>query len=84
MNPPIELSAEARRAASQRLRLWLKDELDQQVGGLQAEALLDLVLADIGPLFYNRGVADARAVAAARAEDLDEALHGLERQLSLR
>ncbi len=84
MNRPIVLSTEARRAAAQRLQQWIKDELDQEVGGLQAEALLDVVLTDIGPLFYNRGVADARTVVAARAEDLDDALHGLERQSPLR
>jgi uncharacterized protein (DUF2164 family) len=81
---PIELTREARAAAATRLQAWLKDELDQEVGGLQAEMLLDELAAELGPLFYNRGVADARAVVAARAEDLDEALYGLERQTSLR
>lgn len=81
---PIDLTREARAAAATRLQAWLKDELDQEVGGLQAEMLLDELAAELGPLFYNRGVADARAVVAARAEDLDEALYGLERQTSLR
>jgi len=81
---PIELTREARAAAATRLQAWLKDELDQEVGGLQAEMLLDELAAELGPLFYTRGVADARAVVAGRAEDLDEALYGLERQTSLR
>ncbi|MFT4955522.1 MAG: hypothetical protein ACI8U3_001915 [Brevundimonas sp.] len=81
---PVELSREARAAATARLRTWLSDELDQDIGGLQAETLLDALSAEIGPLFYNRGVADARAVVAARAEDLDEALYGLERETGLR
>ena len=81
---PIDLSREARAAAAARLQAWLKDELDQEVGGLQAEMLLDELAAELGPLFYKRGVADARAVVAARAEDLDEALYGLERQTRLR
>lgn len=81
---PIGLTREARAAAATRLQAWLKDELDQEVGGLQAEMLLDELAAELGPLFYNRGVADARAVVAGRAEDLDEALYGLERQTSLR
>ena len=81
---PIDLSREARAAAAARLQAWLKDELDQEVGGLQAEMLLDELAAELGPLFYNRGVADARAATTARAEDLDEALYGLERQTRLR
>ncbi|MBA3999089.1 DUF2164 family protein [Brevundimonas sp.] len=81
---PVDLSREARKAAAARLQTWLKDELDHEIGGLQAESLLDELAAELGPLFYNRGVADARAVVAARAEDLDEALYSLERQTSLR
>ena len=81
---PVELTREARTAAATRLQAWLKDELDQEVGGLQAGMLLGELAAELGPLFYNRGVADARAVVAARAEDLDEALYGLERQTALR
>lgn len=81
---PIELSPEARRAAADALRLWLRDELDAETGGLQAEMLVDHIAATLGPIFYNRGVADARAVVAAKAEDLDEALYGLERSTGLR
>jgi uncharacterized protein (DUF2164 family) len=81
---PIELSPEARRAAAESLRVWLRDELEVEAGGLQAEMLVDHVAASLGPIFYNRGVADARAVVAARAEDMDEALYGLERTTPLR
>jgi len=81
---PVELSPEARRAAAESLRVWLRDELEVEAGGLQAEMLVDHVAASLGPIFYNRGVADARAVVAARAEDMDEALYGLERTTPLR
>ncbi|MBN8528633.1 MAG: DUF2164 domain-containing protein [Caulobacterales bacterium] len=81
---PIELSPEARRAAADTLRTWLRDELDVEAGGLQAEMLVDHIAATLGPIFYNRGVADARAVVARRAEDMDEALYGLERSTDLR
>jgi uncharacterized protein (DUF2164 family) len=84
MSKPVELSSEARRAAAETLRVWLRDELEVEAGGLQAEMLVDHVAAVLGPIFYNRGVADARAVVAARAEDMDEALYGLERVTSLR
>ena len=81
---PIELSPDARRAAADALRLWLRDELDVETGGLQAEMLVDHIAATLGPVFYNRGVADARAVVAARTEATDEALYGLERATVLR
>ncbi|MFJ6024151.1 DUF2164 domain-containing protein [Brevundimonas sp. NPDC092305] len=82
--PAVELSREARQAAAARLRAVLAEELDVEIGGLQAEMLLDRLAADLGPVFYNRALTDARAIVAARAEDLDEALYGLERLSDLR
>lgn len=84
MSKPIELSREARRAASAGLRQVLADELDVEVGALQADLILDRIILDLGPILYNRALADARAIVAARAEDMDEALYGLQRQTDLR
>ena len=84
MSKPVELSREARQAAAARLRAILHEELDAEVGALQAELVLDRIARDLGPVFYTRGVSDARAVVAARAEDMDEALYGLQRQTPLR
>jgi uncharacterized protein (DUF2164 family) len=80
----LELSREARQAAAARLRAVLQDELEVEVGALQAELLLDQLIRDLGPVIYKRALADARAVIAAKAEDMDEALYGLQRQTDLR
>lgn len=41
--------------------------------------LLAFIATEIGRDFYNRGLYDAQAVVAARAEDISEAILGLER-----
>ena len=84
MSKPIELSREARQAAAAGLRKVLIEELDVELGTLQAEMILDRLVLDLGPVLYNRALTDARAVVAAKAEDMDEALHGLQRQTDLR
>lgn len=84
MSQTIELSREARQAATAGLRKVLAEELDVEVGALQAEMVLDRLVRDLGPVIYNRALTDARAVVAARAEDMDEALYGLQRQTDLR
>lgn len=84
MSQPVELSKEARQAAAAQLRAALQEELDVEIGALQAEVVMDRIARDVGAVFYNRAVADARAVIAAKAEDMDEALYGLERQTDLR
>lgn len=84
MSKPVELSREARQAAAERLRALLHAELEVEIGSLQAELILDQIARDLGPVFYNRALGDARAVIAAKAEDMDEALYGLQRQSELR
>ena len=84
MSKPIELSREARQAAAAGLRKVLTEELDVEIGALQAEMVLDRLVLDLGPVIYNRALSDARAVIAAKAEDMDEALYGLQRQTELR
>lgn len=84
MSKPIELSREARQAAAAGLRKVLIEELEVEVGTLQAEMVLDRLVLELGPVLYNRALTDARAVIAAKAEDMDEALYGLQRQTDLR
>ena len=84
MSKLIELSREARQAAAAGLRKVLIEELEVEVGTVQAEMVLDRLVLDLGPVLYNRALTDARAVIAAKAEDMDEALYGLQRQTDLR
>ena len=61
------------------LKAWLKDELDTEIGGLDAEFLLDFMAERIGPRFYNEGLRDAATALAKRMDVLTEALEELER-----
>ncbi len=64
---------------AQRLRRYLKDELDVEVGGMDAEFLLDFVTEKLGPRFYNQGLRDAAVALAKRMDVLTETLEELER-----
>ncbi|MEZ4409011.1 MAG: DUF2164 domain-containing protein [Polyangiales bacterium] len=76
---PIALDPTARAIALQKLRGYFSDELDQELGQLPAEMLLDFIARELGPTFYNQGVADAQALVRRKADDIVEALYGLER-----
>ena len=60
------------------LRSYFRDELDQDLGQLPAEMMLDFIRDRIGPAFYNRGLYDAQTVVAARAEVMADAILALE------
>ena len=76
---PIEFSRDERAAATGKLRDYFARELDQELGQLPAEMLLDFIGKEIGGAFYNRGVHDAKQLVQQKAEDIVEALYGLER-----
>ena len=75
----IEFTKEETKQLVGLIQLYFRDELDQDIGQLPAELLLDFIGAKIGVHFYNRGLYDAQAVLAAKLEDISEAIYGLER-----
>ena len=75
---PISFTREETADLVARLRQYFRDELDQPLGELPAEMLLDFIRSTVGPAFYNRGLYDAQAVVAAKAEDIAEAVLALE------
>jgi uncharacterized protein (DUF2164 family) len=52
------------------LKRYAAQELDLELGELQAKLLLDFVVKEIGPSVYNLAIADAQATLAARVEEL--------------
>ncbi|HWQ87333.1 DUF2164 domain-containing protein [Brevundimonas sp.] len=76
---PIQFSREETADITAKLRAYFRDELETDLAALPAEMLLDFLGREIGPFFYNRAVYDAQAVVAKKAEDIVEALAGLER-----
>lgn len=76
---PIQFSREETAAITAKLRAYFQDELETDLAALPAEMLLDFLGREIGPYFYNRALYDAQAVVSKKAEDIGEALAGLER-----
>lgn len=80
MTKPIQFTREERTAIGGRIRNFFAKELDQDISQLQAEMVLEFFGDQIGGWFYNRGLADAQAVVAAKAEDIADAIYALERE----
>lgn len=77
---PIQFSREELAAIAGKLRPYFRDEFDVDLRDLPAEMLVDFLAREIGPFFYNRALYDAQAVVAKKAEDIGEAIAGLERE----
>ena len=75
---PIVFSKEEQRDFIPRIKTFLRDELDTEIGDLQASMLMDFFAEKLGHTVYNRAVYDAQALIAAKAEEMAETLYALE------
>lgn len=73
------LSSEQRDEAARRIRGWLQDEQDMELGRLPAEMLVEFIEEHIGKLYYNQALRDAETLIRAKVEDVADALYGMER-----
>lgn len=62
-----------------KLKTYMSDELDYDLGGFEAEFLLDFIAKEFGKDFYNKGLQDAQAVVLERMEVINEEIYALEK-----
>jgi len=75
----ITFTREEREILCRKIQLYLREELDQDVGQFDAGFLLDFFAGEIGPYFYNRGLYDAQAILQGRLENIAEAIYDIEK-----
>jgi len=68
---PLTLSADSRKYALVSLKRFWIEKMEGDIGELQAMALLDFFLKEIGPSVYNSAVADVQVYVRDRLADLD-------------
>jgi uncharacterized protein (DUF2164 family) len=61
-----------------KLKKYMSEELDHDLGAFDAEFLLDFIAKEFGAAFYNKGLQDAQAVVLERMEVINEEIYALE------
>ncbi|MCH9648346.1 MAG: DUF2164 domain-containing protein [Deltaproteobacteria bacterium] len=79
----IVFSKAEQEALVARLKLYFSEELNRELGGFEAQFLLDFIAQEIGPSFYNRGLYDAQAVFASKIEGVTDAIYEIEKPTGL-
>ena len=67
----IELSSDATKAAIGSIQRYFSENMDDAIGSLEAGSLLSFFLKEIGPIVYNKAVADAQARIQERVAEVD-------------
>jgi uncharacterized protein (DUF2164 family) len=71
----IELNKEARKQAIASIERYFSENMDERIGNIQAAAILNFFLEEIGPCIYNQAIADAQQQLQTRVDELDIECH---------
>lgn len=75
----IKFTPEEKQILVPKIKMYLQEELDVEVGNFDAEFLLDFFSEEVGAYFYNRGLYDAQAALDQQMESLSELIYNLEK-----
>jgi uncharacterized protein (DUF2164 family) len=75
---PIDYSDDARKQSIASIKRYFDEVLDQDIGDLKAEMMLDFVLKEIAPTVYNQAIQDAQKLMQERVTEMDGALFAAE------
>lgn len=71
----IELPKEARKQAIASIERYFAENMQEKIGNIAAGALLGYFLEELGPLVYNKAVADVQERLQMRVSELDIEIH---------
>ena len=74
----IKFSREETKAIVGEIQDYFREELDQSIGAIPAEMLMQFFADKMGSYFYNRGLYDAQALIRKQIETLSDDIFALE------
>jgi uncharacterized protein (DUF2164 family) len=75
----IEFSKEEKEIMIQKVKMYFREELTQEIGNFDAEFLIDFFAEEIGGFFYNRGLYDAETLISEKVLEISDLLLQLEK-----
>jgi uncharacterized protein (DUF2164 family) len=71
----LEIPKEARQEAIASIERYFRENMEEPIGNVAAGGLLGFFLEEIGPLVYNKAVADVQERLQMRISELDIEIH---------
>ncbi|MGD8594420.1 MAG: DUF2164 domain-containing protein [Gammaproteobacteria bacterium] len=78
----IKFSEENKKEIIAKIKNYFHDELNQEIGGFDAEFLLDFFAKEIGGYFYNQALTDVHVLLEKQTETLVDTIYALEQPVS--
>ncbi len=77
----VDLSRDDIERAVHKIKKHFNDELDFDIGGFEAEFLIEFFAREIGPFFYNKGLSDAQSLLLEKTEELGYLIQEMEKPI---
>lgn len=71
----IEIPKEARQQAIASIERYFRENMEEPIGNVAAGALLGFFLEEVGPLVYNKAVAEVQERLQSRISEIDLEVH---------
>ncbi|EOX4911938.1 DUF2164 domain-containing protein [Vibrio alginolyticus] len=79
----IKLERAQKEALATAIQDYMQDELDVEIGQFDSEFLIDFITEKLGPIYYNKGVEDAKLLFERRMLEVSEELYEIEQEVKL-
>ena len=78
----IKFSQENKEEIISKIKSHFNEELNQEIGGFDAEFLLGFFINEIGNYFYNQALSDVHTLLKKQMESMADTIYDLEKPIS--
>ncbi|WP_039984391.1 DUF2164 domain-containing protein [Vibrio owensii] len=79
----IKLERAQKEALATAIQDYMQDELEVEIGQFDTEFLIDFITEKLAPIYYNKGIEDAKTVIERRMLEMTDELYEIEQEVQL-
>ncbi|WP_045461552.1 DUF2164 domain-containing protein [Vibrio hyugaensis] len=79
----IKLERAQKEALARVIQDYMQDELSVEIGQFDSEFLIDFVTEKLAPIYYNKGIEDAKSVIERRMLEMTDELYEIEQEVDI-
>ncbi|AQW60464.1 DUF2164 domain-containing protein [Vibrio owensii] len=79
----IKLERAQKEALATAIQDYMQDELEVEIGQFDSEFLIDFITEKLAPIYYNKGIEDAKTVIERRMLEMTDELYEIEQEVQL-
>ncbi|MGR5132606.1 DUF2164 domain-containing protein [Vibrio alfacsensis] len=79
----VKLERAQKEALANAIQDYMQDELSIDIGQFDSEFLIDFITDKLAPLYYNKGIEDAKALIERRMFEMADELYEIEKDVQL-